>query len=143
MRNLAGKDYADEICELELRRADIPLVIATKPNGGEVDTRVTGKLGDIGFRRAWIYWAVRGFVPIEMAREMYADPIGRRAVRVAGHCGCPPPDEWSERWVTESGDGEFVDSYHIDTQEGLDLFVRMAHKYGIVENPPRMLYPVE
>jgi|GEM_PF-5037122 len=26
---------------------------------------------------------------------MYADEVGAKSVRVAGHCGCPAPEEWA------------------------------------------------
>lgn len=43
------------------------------------------------FVRRWSYWSVTGYVPLDTAVKMYRDPIGKRDVRVAGHCGCPPP----------------------------------------------------
>lgn len=40
-------------------------------------------------------------------------------IRVAGHAGCPHPKEWEE-------DG-YINSYHIDSQEGFNEFVRVAN----------------
>ena len=40
------------------------------------------------FKRAWYYWTVNGPVPMEIAKRMYENPIGKKDVRVAGHCGC-------------------------------------------------------
>jgi hypothetical protein len=32
-----------------------------------------------------------------MAKQLYADPVGRTDIRVDGHCGCPPPEP---PWLT-------------------------------------------
>lgn len=136
MINLAGpwsaeKDY---VIEMELRAAGIEPVKRDKPLG-EVQSKVTGKLGGFTFERAWYYYRVSGLVPIAMAREMYADPIGQRDVRAAGDCACRPPEQWARAYATAGGFVVCVDHYHIDSAEGLALFVRMAHKHGVVENP--------
>jgi hypothetical protein len=87
---------------------------------------------DFLFDRRWYYWSVKGKVPLEVAQEMYANPIGRKDVRVAGHCGCPEPKigeygtDWDNgRWV--------VSCYHIDSQEGLNLFVETVKRHGLLE----------
>ena len=80
-----------ETCRRELEMARIPVVDVVPE--GEVPSSVGGKLGEFEFRRLWYYWAVRGRVPIALARTMYEDPLGKAMVRVAGHCGCPPPDQ--------------------------------------------------
>jgi hypothetical protein len=95
MRNLAGDKHSDAWCALELREAGIDMVLVDEPYG-EPRTRVTGTLGGITFRRAWCYWIAQGCVPLDVAQRLYADPIGRTDVRVAGHCGCPPPEEWAK-----------------------------------------------
>lgn len=38
------------------------------------------------------YWIVRGEVPLDVAKELYEHPLGRRDVRVSGHCMCPAPE---------------------------------------------------
>lgn len=63
---------------------------------------MTGKLNGIIFARGWCYWVATGKVPIAIARELYKNPIGKEAVRVDGHCGCPPPDEWA-MWIWADG----------------------------------------
>lgn len=123
MMNLAGHDLADVYCELELRRAGIDVVFGDESKG-EVRTKVTGVIGPFTFRRAWSYWTVNGPMPMVAAIEMYRDPAGARDVRVDGHCGCPDPREYCKG-------REFIYSYHIDTQEGLDLFVRTVRRYGL------------
>ncbi len=112
MRNLAGDERANESITDELEAAGIERVAIDRH--GEVPATIGGRLGAFTFRRAWYYWMVEGPMPLEVARRLYADPIGVADVRVAGHCGCPPPDEWAE-------DG-FVLDYHIDSAVGLRLF---------------------
>lgn len=107
---------------------------------------------------------------LTVAEEMYATEVGKRDVRVAGHCCCPPPIEWVE-YVDANGmrlvsdpDGKeeasymsllerhgwdaddamrfvpcasaaavaaHVTSYHIDSQEGLDLFASTIRRHGL------------
>lgn len=175
--NLAGKDpaVADARIREELQAAGIEVVEhEALLNHPEVHTHCAGKLGGFTFRRNWYYWVVRGRVPLAAAEKLYADPEGKRTVRVAGHCGCPPPEKWATRYI--AGDKEivptsqkaeidrfvkrlrekgrvaeaaevlagiyfsddpkagepFVESYHIDSQEGLNLFVRVLRAEGVV-----------
>lgn len=98
MKNLAGVDDCDRYIRDELTRARIPIVDGQKSTG-EVPYTLTGKLGDIVFRRAWYYWVADGPVPLALALELYADPVGKTDVRVDGHCGCPPPEHpWVARY---------------------------------------------
>lgn len=90
MINLAGCKESDEHIARELRRARIDAV--SVPVYGEPKATLAGKLGPFTFTRAWRYWVVEGPMPLAVARELYADPIGVDDVRVAGHCGCPPPE---------------------------------------------------
>ena len=116
MKNLARHDADAEtrkevtdICRQELEMARIPVVETLAK--GEVPSDVAGRLGEFEFRRAWYYWTVKGRVPIALARKMYEDPLGKVMVRVAGHCGCPPPDQMSDdgtrllwaRWIMADG----------------------------------------
>lgn len=166
MRNLAGVDDSDIWCAAELTAAGVPIEVVERY--GEPDTRVIGRLGGIEFRRAWVYWIVKGLVPLDVAKRLYEDPVGRKAVRVAGHCGCPPPeDPWItyrapdgqkvivdpdgsqeamiDRWIergalpasvkprfAKSADGltAYVESYHIDSAEGLRLFADAVRGLG-------------
>lgn len=95
MKNLAGNHDADIHCAAELTAAGIEIAILPEQVRGEVPTRVTGKIGGITLRRAWRYWVAEGRVPLDVARRLYADPVGAMDVRVAGHCACPAPDEWA------------------------------------------------
>ena len=110
------------------------LIVPAPENRGEVPASIKGVLNkgsDIVFTfvRAWYYWMVAGNVSLEVARIMYENPIGAKDVRVAGHCGCPPPEEWAR---PASGQ-RFVDNYHIDSQEGLDLFVATMKEHGLID----------
>jgi hypothetical protein len=111
------------------------------------------KLGSFHFYRNWYYWVAEGDVPLTLAEKMYADPVGKKDVRCGGHCGCPPPASEATRYLgrqpilaTKEREavldmmpdkvGEYhysdnpnvgtayVTAYHIDSQEGLNLFVR-------------------
>lgn len=152
MQNLTGVEGCDEQIKKELREAGIHLVFHEQKPRGEVATSVTGELGDLTFHRAWYYWVVNGPVRLDLAQQMYANE-SRRDVRVAGHCAAPLPDDWAEpsvenlEWQISKGgcdgkpfdpDGSIVkiiraarnvNSYHIDSQEGLNFFVESYCKY--------------
>jgi len=125
MINLAGNQDCDNYIRQELQEAGIEIVSIEKAHT-EVPYMLMGSLPDFEFRRAWYYWIVEGNTPIEIARKLYADPVGHKDVRVIGLFGCPPPDEWlggihiqhdwPERPTT-------IPHYHIDSQSGLNLFV--------------------
>lgn len=97
--NLAGLIECDPYVKLELQLAGITLRAAESK--GEVPCSLEGilitKLGEFKFRRAWYYWVVEGNVPLELAEAMYANEVGKKTVRVTGHCGCPPPKKWTTR----------------------------------------------
>lgn len=61
-----------------------------------------GRLGSIAFKRAWTYWVTEGLVPMAVAEELYADPVGVTDIRVAGHAAAPAPEEWAE-WIMPDG----------------------------------------
>ena len=186
MQNVAGKTpiEADSQLSMELEGAGISVVRAPIPHPHpEVHTHVTGLLGEIVFRRAWYYWCVDCWIPYAVALEMWNDPLGKKDVRVGGHCGCPSPLEYGTQWVNadtgkdilhtrektqceavvnsrtdgmlfeiskkilnenEFADAPseaaklhgFVDSYHIDSYEGLKLFVATVKKYNCLAAKP-------
>jgi hypothetical protein len=76
-----------------MRRCRIPLKDET-----------CGLLGELTVRKAGLRWyyIIEGRVPLALAEKMYEDPVGRHDIRVAGHCGCPPPAEWAT-WYAPSG----------------------------------------
>jgi hypothetical protein len=174
VENLAGDKKCDVQILGELEKAGINVIQHNKALDNEVTASITGQLGRFTFVRGWYYWIVSGRMPIDAARKMYADPNGRKDVRVAGHCGCPPPEEWTNWFDPKShrriltmkqkaeleeyansdsesmneiakaslkeydfaedpslvGEG-FVDTYHIDTQEGLNLFTATIRAYQL------------
>jgi len=166
MKNLAGNKNADRYIQEELILAGIPIVRGEKSTG-EVPYSITGKIGDWTFERAWYYWMASApdgkGLSLEVATKLHeqdypiigeneAETYGQ-VIRVAGHCGCPPPEEWAfpTREVLEIeskrigkdlmrtcyGDlaelcnsgivkgARFVNSYHIDTQVGLNKLARV------------------
>lgn len=162
MKNLAGNRQCDATIRQELQEADIQIVQHPQPLRQEVPASLTGILTLNGqdafkFTRAWYYWVVSGDVPLDVAREMYVDEIGRQDVRVAGYAGNDEPENWAfpkgdviAEYLQEKGlesvnygelaklcnSGEitgtrFVGTYHIDSQEGLNLFVATMRKHGL------------
>lgn len=106
MINLAGNKDCDVAIEWELTRCKIEVVRGERSDRREVPASITGKLGPFTFWRAWYYWVVNGPMPLEAARELYADPVGKTDVRVAGNCGCPAPEPpWVEYY---DADGHFL-----------------------------------
>lgn len=104
MRNLAGNQDCDNIIREELRRCRIDAVdVPRDDKHSEVPYTVEGKLGAFTFRRAWSYWVVKGLMPLHLARELYADPIGAEGVRVNGNCTCPAPIGHQVEWILPNG----------------------------------------
>jgi len=146
MKNLAGETKADLHILKELGEAGIE-VVEGKKSRGEVPHTLTGKLADWNFSRAWYYWVANAEegLPLEVATELhnreYAVKSERQpetygqVVRVAGHCGCPPPNEWA------NSAGK-IDSYHVDSQEGLNALagaIRTLHGMASSGTDPNKL----
>lgn len=165
MKNLAGVKECDSVLAEELLSAGAELIEVDKSNT-EVPYTYIGSVGNWTLKRAWYYWIAstegRG-LPLSVAEIMHNKPYPRvlsegcemiygDQIRVAGHCGCPPPNEWAfpnfkdlipqlnEKGITDRSYGNlaklldegvitgerFVKSYHIDSQEGLNEFVRVV-----------------
>ena len=117
---------------------------ATAPNGNGLPLDIAKELHNKSYPTLVENREGRG----NQEPEKYGD-----VVRVEGDCGCPPPEEWAFPEFKElSGELEksgiktpisyndirrlcdtgeiaaprFVDTYHIDTQEGLNEFVRVV-----------------
>lgn len=125
MINLAGHPEADTHCIDELKAAGITPIVVDRY--GEPRTAIAGTLGDIQFRRAWYYWVAKGRVPLDVARRLYADPIGKDDVRVAGFAGNTPPEapwvEWfdcDERIVVDPDASEEAEYDAVVASGGLD-----------------------
>lgn len=132
MKNLAGNKESNKFIQVELEKAKIPFEKLNKPKG-ECQYTLIGKLKNWTFTRAWYYWIAQtnedNALPLSIALEMhnkkYPDEMfdhnqqmGKygNSIRVGGHCGCPSPEEYN-----------VTDCYHIDTQEGLNEFVRVLN----------------
>lgn len=102
--NLAGGGDRTAACRAELEAAKIP-VYKMDRSKMEVSAFVVGRLNGWQFERHWYYWSARSKTPLpfELAKDLPNDTI-----RVNGDCTCPMPK------------GP-VDSYHVDTVEGLAL----------------------
>jgi hypothetical protein len=123
MENLAGNPKCDEEIRSELTRARIPIV-ENIPARGEVPSTLQGKLGPITFTRAWVYWVAAGPVPLEIARELFADPVGREDVRSGGHCGCPAPDTFGATYYDADGLQLYSDPDGVEQQKFEDMVAR-------------------
>ena len=93
---------------------------------GEVPAKYIGYLflgldkPRFSFERAWRYWMVDidPSIDIELAEIIYKDPIGNEYIRTNGYAG-----------NTDPKDEKSVKSYHIDTQEALNQFVKLVSDY--------------
>jgi len=159
MINLAGVKTCDQDIFKEMREAGIEPVEVGKRDRSEVPSDYIGKYNNFIFKRAWYYWMVSGNMPLQHAKDMYEKHKDLQ-IRVAGHCGNPPPEEWCEpkylrekcqpiidrvyakeltwqeadvlcREIRKQGD-QFVTYYHIDTQNGLNKFVEIIKANGII-----------
>ncbi|MGB0972129.1 MAG: hypothetical protein ACPGVG_14395, partial [Mycobacterium sp.] len=122
MKNLAGHPYADQHCSEELNLAGVPIVRLDDIPGYEVRSRIQGQLGEFHFRRCWYYWSVCGPMPLDVARRIHQQ--AGDTVRTAGYAGGIDPDVWAEWPCPDRPKETHVDSYHVDSQEGLDLLAR-------------------
>lgn len=156
MINLAGVEKCDDRIREELEKAGIDIYNLGEPGRSEVPYTLYGGLGgkpldeegrgfmdrrgvavdsmksfvSFTFTRAWYYWQVSGYVPLDIAVEMYENPNGKKDIRVAGHCACPHPADWKVKHKVCGMN--VVDHYHIDSQEGLNYFVETLKRHRLV-----------
>lgn len=119
-----GVDKIDRTIACELTIAGISVIEMEERLKGEVPTKYTGDICGCTFERGWRYWIVnvrrtvtnpRGNINKELAMAIYNDPVGRKFIRTNGYAGNQSPEI--------SGSVTF---YHIDSQEGLNTFVKYA-----------------
>jgi hypothetical protein len=108
MDNLAGSKEADARISDELTICGINISFNEELRQREVSTNVEGRLGPFTFQRAWYYWVVSGPVPLDIAKKLYEDRVGRTDIRVAGHCACPSPEGWTKVF-TKDGKEVYLD----------------------------------
>lgn len=95
MKNLKGVQNCDDHISEELTKAGIQKVPTERNNIEVIPYSIKGQLSYFEFTRAWSYWVVKGKMPLKVAIEMYETEIGKKDIRVAGHCGCPHPENWA------------------------------------------------
>jgi hypothetical protein len=125
VKNLAGDHDCDAQIVGELALAGIQHERIDHEPKGEVPAHYRGSLtlrgvGTLTFERAWCYWVVQGSIPLAISQRLYADPVGRTDVRVAGHAAAPPPEY---PWVDFYRDGKQLLPKFAE-QEILELEVR-------------------
>lgn len=127
---IATYQEVDDAVKTELSLAGLSFAHLGEANEGAIDmgddfrtdevpTSIKGFWHHWKFERAWYYWRASGAgIPPDIAEEFHK--TWGRQVRVGGDCTCPSPLEYCE--------GFAVDSYHIDTQEGLNAFMALLNK---------------
>jgi hypothetical protein len=151
MINLAGVENCDRTIHEELFSADIKWKNCPTSNG-EVPFNIMGYLNAFTFERAWYYYEVKGFVPLDVAEYIWLFDV-KKDIRVAGHYAAPHPRNWAipRRYIIDNLNLEdttwgaitemcnsgainaprFVDCYHIDSQEGLNFFAKIIMKRNV------------
>ncbi len=123
MINLAGNENANQFVKLELEEADVPIIITKfkKRFTPEVPSTMIGVLqfGDvvITFTRAWYYWVVHLTSPLPYDTANPLNDIAGAEIRAEGFAGGTSIDK----------DG--CDSYHVDSQNGLNTLVKVLKNY--------------
>lgn len=115
MKNLAGTGD-DQQAKKELEEAGIEIFVQPEffANNNECKLRTVGTLGPWLFTRRWYYWAAEGpGINIEQA-VTFNEKWGKE-VRAAGFAG-------GIEDLYDYFNGFAVNSYHIDSQEGLNAF---------------------
>lgn len=115
------KYYSDKLREMdnqvkdELMKAKIDVHFIESEVYIRVPSQHYGILNHYKFIRGTTYWMVTGKTPYRLAMKIYNDPIGRVSMRTNGYAGNIEPKM-----------NTFVESYHIDSQEGLNRFVELV-----------------
>ena len=125
MNNLAGNttEVCDENIFKELNQANIEVDPVDNRFNKEVPTHFVGKKSGWTFTRAWYYWVAmsdKGIV-LDIANKMNEE--WAETIRVVGCSGGTDP----KGWLNDHG---CIDSYHIDTQEGLNHFAGVLERLG-------------
>ena len=149
MKNLAHDLNCDQEIKRELIRARIPIVKFTGQKAkSDVPFSIYGKLGDFEFHRYWYYWVATGPVPLNVAQELYKDPVGKTDIRVAGHCGCPPPEyPWVDyfdekgRKLYKKKENDVNSDYNLSEEKKIEyLGADWRDRMDFVEDPAKELH---
>ena len=103
MMDLSGRTDCDIYIRDELRISNIGLIHGVKKPYFVVPYSVTGSLGNARFTRQWDRWCVKCKIPLEVADEMYSDPIGRTDMWLDGQPFRPPPGLWGTEYYDAAG----------------------------------------
>lgn len=104
MINLEGKEDCDAYIIHELIDARIDAISLPISSHPEVKSLYEGQLLGWKFRRQWYYWSASCEDPFKYGLDLkYASPLHAligKEVRLAGHCGCPSPDDgfWMDKF---------------------------------------------
>ena len=185
--NLAGNSEARQQVLYELKFADIPVLEIPENKNSEVPSPYIGVLGgkkynfsdeniphiydrfNFIFERAWVYYIVNGYIPLNVAQGMHK--LAGSTIRVNGYAGGQEPttenavwiddidwkrlaplkelDQYSDEFrakILKDTTFKFVDNvekygrpyigtYHIDNQDGLNLFVKVLKENGLYRIP--------
>jgi hypothetical protein len=131
MQNLAGHPNATALCAVELQAANIRIVALDEPYG-EPRSLVAGQVGAFTFRRAWVYWIVNGTMSKAHAHAINTAerPPTERESRYSGG-----EQTWGDVIRVDGFAGGRdvtgpVDSWHIDTEDGLAYFAVRLREFG-------------
>lgn len=121
----------DDLVRKELEAVGAKVVMyddGTAPSG--YLTKDQGNAVAFNFTRKRSYWQIDGVVALAIAQLLYKDPVGQYEIRAMGDAGARPP----ESWVEFDGNGSpIITRYHIDSPEGLALFVHVIRENGLAD----------
>lgn len=115
-------DFLDSGIRIGLLRAGASIEELTERNQSSgLPYKFIGRYGP--FKMIWqgTYWIVttKSPIPTDLAKMIYADPIGRRVIRMNGMSSNMDPL------------GQTVTSYHVDTDQGLHRLINLYRSYEL------------
>jgi hypothetical protein len=141
MINLAGPNYErnNKAILEELERVGLsPSSYDVRPNQ-EVVTDFYAKWNGITFTRAWYYWVAHGPVSLDVAKALYATPVGKKDIRVGGHCGCIPPEGCYVTWLDRATNKKIIPTNNLKLSDCLGEDAEEFRKEYIFHDDPASL----
>lgn len=147
MINLAGVEDCDKTIIAELLKVGVTAANVPDKTHPEVKSKYEGRLHGWKFSRQWYYWSIycenafEDGLDIKYASPMHA--LDHRNIRLAGHCGCPAPDDgfWMEKFDTEGKslikqkEWDECEEKSKTSDMYKDVFAKFQKEYMPVENP--------